>query len=246
MSTTFTFTGYKSELTELYFPPFELDPTKVYVIGLIDFQTFNSIPNIEENKNRFYIGDHTVTIPVGQYEITDLEEFIMKTVHIKQNPNHSDFEYESSDNENESETRPKKDYFSLLGNPNTLKCTIESSLPVDFRPKDSIRELLGFEAELLEADYPHESTNLVNISKINVFQIDCSIVTGRKLAHTLHEFSPQVSPGYKIVEVPSSIIYLPINTHTIDNITIRIVNQDGQLVNFRGELITLRVHLKSL
>lgn len=247
MSLTVTFSGHQSELISEFFPPILLDPTKNYVVGLIDFCAYNSIPNIEEGKNRFYVGDKNIYIPPGQYEISDLNNLIKSALQIS---NSYGLEQYLEDDEIEDEQPKEKKYFSLIGNPNTLKCNIESSMSVDFRPNNSVRELLGFESVLLDANEFHESTDLVKISQINVLQIECSIVTGSykngKLVHTLHEFSPQVPAGYKIVEVPSTIIYLPVNTHTIDNITVRIVNQNGQLVDLRGELITLRIHVKSL
>jgi len=62
-------------------------------------------------------------------------------------------------------------------------------------------------------------------------------------AHTLHQFALVVSPEYKITEVPQNVIYLPLNTKEIHSITLKTCNQDGNLINFRGERITIRLHL---
>ena len=75
--------------------------------------------------------------------------------------------------------------------------------------------------------------------------IDCSYVNGKK-GYTIHEFFPVVPAGYKIVEILSEMIYLPIRSHMIDNIQIRIIDQDGDLIDFWGEDITVSLHLKSL
>nr|CAI5866039.1 unnamed protein product [Callosobruchus analis] len=50
------------------------DPEKSYALGLIDFVTFNTIPNVDETNNKFFINntDHIV-IPVGSYEIVDIQ-----------------------------------------------------------------------------------------------------------------------------------------------------------------------------
>ena len=61
-------------------------------------------------------------------------------------------------------------------------------------------------------------------------------------AHTLHEFSSNVSPGYKLDEIPENIIYLPVNVQELSTIKIWIVDQDDRLINSRGEEITLRIH----
>jgi len=88
----------------------------------------------------------------------------------------------------------------------------------------------------------------LTITQNNIVRIDCNIVCGSylnsSLAHTLHEFSINVEPGYKIDEIPQNVIYLPVTGKEISTVTIRIVNQDNKLLNFRGENITLRLHLK--
>ena len=64
--------------------------------------------------------------------------------------------------------------------------------------------------------------------------------------HILHSFYPTVEPGFKIVETHSNVIYVPVNVKRVDNITLSVVDQDGDIVNFRGEVITVRIHLKRL
>lgn len=67
-----------------------------------------------------------------------------------------------------------------------------------------------------------------------------------KLHHIIYQFFPNVPPGYKIVEAPSNIVYLPINVKTISNVTVKIQDQDDKLLNFQGETITIRLHLKKI
>ena len=121
---------------------------------------------------------------------------------------------------------------------------------INFKPKDSISRLLGFTHRVLEANKVHESDSPVSIIKVNSLRVECSITTGAYInnqkVHTIHEFFPKVPPGYKIVEVPSHVIYLPVIVKTIDQIQLRIVDPDGNLVNFRVEVITVRIHIKSL
>jgi hypothetical protein len=48
-----------------------------------------------------------------------------------------------------------------------------------------------------------------------------------------------------LVESPEHVIYLPISVNTIRNITLKIRVQDGELINFRNETVTVGRHLKT-
>lgn len=69
-SLTLSLTGDSSELSANYFPHIELDRNAEYVCGLTDFQTFNSIPNINLSNNRLYFwSNDNVTLKTGLYRI---------------------------------------------------------------------------------------------------------------------------------------------------------------------------------
>ena len=222
-SFTLSLSGTSSVLEAQFFPPIELSSKKNYVLGLVELWTFNSIPNIDEHNNKFYIGEEVITLPTGSYEIEDIEKFLWKTL--------------------------KDISISLKPNNNTLRSIIKSSHPIDFTHRDSIGQLLGFTHRILSPNTTHSSDLPVTILKINALRIECNITTGAYIngqrVHTIHEFFPAVPPGYKIIEVPSNVIYLPITVKSIDHIQLRIVDQNGKLINFRGEIISIRLHIKS-
>lgn len=217
---TLSLSGNSSVLEASYFPRIELSPTRNYSLGLASFLTFNTIPNITANNNKIYFAsDQWIEIPEGSYEIDALAEFL-KTYSIQ-----------------------------LWGNTNTLHSHIKSAQSIDFRYSDSVAKLLGFTPRILEPNVEHISDLPINIIKVNSIRIECNITSGafinNKKVHTIHEFFPTVPPGYKIIEVPTNIIYLPVSVRTIDHLQIKIVDQDGDLVDFRGEIITVRLHIKS-
>lgn len=224
-SFTLTLSGTSSILEARYFPAIELHSNS-YVLGLVEFLTFYSVPNIDENNNKLHVGNQTIVIPTGSYEIEDIEKYLSEKL------------------------EEKNIYFKLNPNNNTLRVEIKCAEQINFKPKDSIGRLLGFDRRVLKAGVKHLSDKPVSIIKVNSLRIECNITTGayinNKKSHSIHEFFPRVPPGYKVIEVPSQVIYLPVNVKSIDYIQLRIVDQDGEIVNFRGETITIRLHIKQL
>lgn len=55
-----------------------------------------------------------------------------------------------------------------------------------------------------------------------------------------------VTSGYRIIEKVSNVIYLRINTNYIEEIILKIKDQDENLINFQNETITISIILKKL
>lgn len=261
-SITLTLSGNLSHLHTEYFPPIDLSDGN-YVCGLIDLQTFNSVPNIDESNNLFYYGSERVSskknelsgastaensqntdnfkiinnrkllpltyikIPTGSYEISDLEKYIKKELELNQVE------------------------FALSANKNTLQCSMWCSQPINFKKPNTIGPLLGFKVRrnFIE-NRVHTCRHPANIMKVNVIRVECNIIKGAFLnnrpAHTIHEFPLNVPPGYKIIETPQNVIYFPVTVKSIHELDLTLVDQDNNQINFRGETITVRLHLKKV
>ena len=107
--------------------------------------------------------------------------------------------------------------------------------------------MLGFNnAEYSEGF--HESENPVNILNINSILVNIDIISGSyvngKTKSTIYSFFQKVSPGFKIIESPVNLVYLPVTLDTIDNINVSITDQDNQLLNLRNEKLTIRFHIR--
>jgi len=220
MSITLTLTGNTSVLVAGYFPPIELDQN--YQCALISLDTYNSIPNVDVGNNLFYIGKHTIKIPVCSYEISDINDLLTRKY--------------TKLTKNEPDGSPK---FYLVPNYNTLQSEIFSATDkIYFNKEKSIGSLLGFTSNTFSPNILHTSDKAIDITKISSICIQCNIINGTYInsetADTLHQLALVVSPGYKITEVPQNVIYLPVNTKEIHSITLKICDQDGNLVNFRG------------
>ena len=199
-----------------------------YECALTDFHSYNSIPNVDDFNNIFHIGEHVIKIPIGSYELNDIVDYIKHT-------------YKQYCPENK---------IDIEANNNTMQVRVKSSKdPIYFNKDNTIGKLFGFNKKILAPNQDHYSDLPVNIFIVNILRVECSIVvntyTNNSQAHTLHEFAINVPPGYKIVEIPRNLIYLPVNCREISSLTLRIVDQNGDLINFRGEEITTRIHLRS-
>ena len=232
MSYTFTFSDRSSMLSAEFFPPIELDVYSSYEIGMLSFQTYNTIPNVDESNNKFHFDDNKIlTIPNGTYEIKDIADYIREHV--------------------TTYNTPEKIYHVMVDtNNNTMRTTIKATVPVDFSQPNSIGSLLGFGKRVLEPQMKHLSDNVADVFRVNTLRIECNIASGSYLngrpAHTVYEFFPNTPAGYKIVEAPSPVIYVPITVNSVDRITLKVVDQLDRIVNFRGEEITIRLHLRKI
>jgi len=95
-----------------------------------------------------------------------------------------------------------------------------------------------------------ESEGVVNIVSINSILVNVDIITGsyvnERMQPVIYSFFPKVSPGYKIVEKPPHLknLPLPVTLDTIANLRTYITDQDGNLLNLRGEVVTIRLDIR--
>ena len=80
---------------------------------------------------------------------------------------------------------------------------------------------------------------------VNVDIISGSYVNG-SVKNTIYSFFPNVSPGYKIIETPVNLVYLPITLDTIHSLGVSLTDQNGKLLNLRGENLTIRFHIREV
>lgn len=225
MSIILTLYSNSSLIEQSYFPPISLDDWESWSVALVHFSTYNSIPNIDSTNNQLRLGSHVIKIPEGAYEIEELNDFLK--AELKQ--------------------LDSNQTVSIRGNSSTLRTEIRSSLPIH---ESSLWSLLGFGKTMgpLEANIVHESDSTVEISKVHDVRVDCNIARGSYInsmqSNAIFGFDLSVPPGYKISLNPQSVIYHPVSVQAIDNLMVKIVDQNGHLVNFRGEHITIRLHLK--
>jgi len=229
--------------------PIKLDRTRKNEMVLVDLETYYSFPNLSDENNVFRYspgfsevgkgdeGDSTrqrewveVQISEGSYDLIDIAETIK--IAMKRN-GHND------------------ESIKITANTNTLKSVseIQGDFQVDFRARNSISSLLGFQNQVYEEGI-HESQNVVNILSINSILVNVDVIGGSyvngRMQNTIYSFFPNVSPGYKIVENQRNLVYLPIILNKISKMETVVTDQNGKQLNLRGENLTIRYHLREI
>lgn len=289
-SLTLVLSGNSSSLKADYFPPIELDTDSNYECCLIDFHTYNTIPNINETNNKLYVEyeESVEALDPAQYEtfelwraklenmkatgvnLTDESKQKLDFIHdldekfyLKPNGDMAIRTVEKTVYEVPVGSYEMDDLIDYLAHKmppihitydkNTKKTSIiieADNTFIDFTKHDSLRNVFGFHKMRLEPHKEYIGEYAINITSINAIRVECNIVSGSffngKSTHTIHEFYPAVDPGYKIIEAPKNLIYLPVVGRTIQTLHFDIVDQNGNLIDFRGETITCRIHIKKV
>ena len=229
----------KTNFNTRFNPKLELDEEKVYEIALVNLETYYSFPNIDETNNQFvYSPDNgnswvKIKIPEGSYELDDINNAIQHEMEKRGHYDEINEDY----------------YINISPNTNTLKSILilEKGYQVDFDHQNSLAKVLGFTGTKYMEGF-HESENVVDILRINSILVNVDIISGNYVngttKSTLYSFFPDVSPGYKIIESPVNLVYLPITLNTIDSLSVMITDQDNNLLNLRDEKLTIRFHIR--
>jgi len=222
-------------------PLIELDKDKHYEMAVVNLETYHSFPNIDSTNNNFrYSPDNgqtwlNINIPEGSYEIVDLNETIQR---LMKEDGHFD-------------TAENAYHITIQANNNTLKSVLDinTNYKVDFTTANSIRSVLGFESRIYSEGY-NESENIVNIVSVNSLRVTDDIIgssySNGSTENIIYSFFPNVGPGYKIIEVPVNLVYLPLTLSTISTMETKLTDQNGTLINLRGEELSIRFQIREI
>jgi len=194
-----------TDWTTTFSPPLYLNPQRKYELALVNLETYNSIPNITEANNKFvYSPDAGATwkliaLPHGSYEVAQINTEIQRQLAAN----------------GDWDPVANRHFIEVGANKSTLRAFIDifhEEYEVNMR-LSSLRALLGFDEGVLGKGY-NEGENPVDINQVDSILVNCDIVSGsfRSGAQqpVIYSFFPNVSPGYKIVETPRNLVFLPV------------------------------------
>jgi len=138
MSLIFTLIGKSNVRLTTYFPAIDL--SNDYKLGLMNFETYNTISNASNNKFYFDENDVEITIPKGSYKLQAINDFLKHACGNIRNTVHDDKTLGIIDDDHVNEN------FSIVlrANNNTMKNKIKYVYRLNFSKPDNIGSLLGF------------------------------------------------------------------------------------------------------
>lgn len=246
--TDLEFTSKHSEIDIRLVDPIDINNENGAYICFKSLFMYYSIPNISSKNNNFkysFINNldsgqnwRDIFLEPGSYEIENIETNLQHQIK-------SYLFYDSNDLDADF-LIPK---ITIKADHATGRSVIEvpANCQIDFTTNNSIGKLLGFNKKILKQGI-HVSDNLIDIMSINSLNVTCDIAQGSivngNLSNRLHTFFPNESPGEKINEKARNLIWYPVNCKKIDRIVVRLVDQNGDLIDNRGDEITIILSLR--
>ena len=250
-STIIQINSTKSFFTTNFPIPLELNESFNYKVALQWFSVYNTIFNVTNKNNQFMFDNKIYKIKPGSYEIKDILSEMNALI------------------------KPDKIDFSIKINYGKLQIN-SSTKTLSFNIEYSLAEILGFEknqdlTSVATGNVPQATGNLqktlilgsnkIDVSNINSINILCDLVQNSYIANEtrgsenslalqknlLYTFPyGTVLMGFRIVQSPNPIIYLPMTRKNISSISFQITDQDGNLLDFNNEKISLALHIEQV
>ena len=214
--------------------PIKLNPNRHYRAGLRYFTVYNNLVNINETNNVFrYSIDNgtswkTISLLTGAYEIVQIDEEIKRQMKLNK-------DYDLTNESYYIDIIPKAEINRIV-----LHIT-NDTFKLDRNVNNTITSFFGFtnNETALSKGY-HIAENQAMISKVFTIDFECNIIQGgivngieKQIIYDIPSFTVPINS--KIIEQPQIINYFPLNTTLLNEITIRILDQDGNLIYIPGE-----------
>ena len=227
------------KFTVKFTPELFLEENERHFIALDHLSMTASWHNIrpEYDNNKLVISKdggntwETITFPTRIYDYVDINEFIHKAIGITGNNNNYGI--------------------SVLFNLSTYKVFIQlaTGYQIDFTQSGNFNVLLGFDKKIVSSsEYGSNFPNITN--SVDNLYLKCSLVSDAivsgKRSNVLFSFSTSTKIRSMPFEIhPNQYLWHKINTKTISEVTVWLVDDEGRDVDLNDIDISLTVVVKT-
>lgn len=223
-----------SDFTIHYEKPLQF-PDGGWECSLISAQVPNTFYNIGYEKNNYKLyyndgdADHVIDIPDGAWDIQGINDYIQEQV--------------------------GNDSIALVPDAYRMRVRLDlkNGYSLDFTDDASPRHILGFESEVYTGDGSHYAPNPPDITNGNdSFYILCDLVDdsyarlGATRQNVLYGFSFSVASGSAQSILPNEHVGLPIAVSYVNSINIKIVNENGLVVDLNDEKVIVNLKISQV
>ena len=217
---------------------------KQFKIAVTFLTGYDGIFNVTKANNKFYFtkslsdedGFIQITISPGAYQLENLNNEIKRIIIDEEHYTEANYPFTIKPN------------FSTLGS--IIEISTQGPV-ITFVQDDSMRNLLGFNKTTIFEEY-NLSPNPVDILSFDNIFLECNIARGMIFRGTrsgiIQNFTMDFDPGYKYIEKFRGGVqwYMMESKHIISSICFKLKNENGNLVSFNGQSITLRLSIKEI
>lgn len=246
-----TITGKGSNISLSLGTPIKFEPEKNYEVCLLSLNMFNDIPNVTPKNNKFKYSNNinnrdiiwkTIEFPIGPYQFDEINNTIIEEM-IKSD------DYDKDKDEfyiNILVSKPEQKSIVSINNAN---------YGVLFDEDNSIGSILGFKTDTIlrgaNSEISYKSPNIISITATNIVLVQINFISGGynnvKRTPAIYAFDPNiVDPGYKIMIEPRHLEYYLINPSSIDDINIRLTDEDENLLDISNTEVTIRLEIREI
>jgi len=155
-----TYANREEQRSRYNFPAIDLSDDD-YELGLMNFETYNTISNVNASNNKFYFDENDVeiTTPEGSYELYAINDFLKHAIPRKRSQ-HAVYDKERGIVDDDvNEDFP----IALHANNNTMKSEIKCVYRINFSKHNNIGSLLGFFSDCILQPFTLSVTQFTSV-----------------------------------------------------------------------------------
>jgi hypothetical protein len=203
----FHFCGRKNVFIQDIYPP--MDCHRGAKICVLSFSTFYSVKNITDENNCVKIGDKIVELTPGNYNLTQVCEFL-----------------------SEHEQGKIVNCVPLYA---LNKVRIDTKEILDFDIERSLCNLLGFDRKKYSPNQSHVGEHDPQLNHVQTLSINCLNAEGSFQngiqSSEIHSAHVLVPPTFRIISEPKNLIYYKIKDTHLTRLIFEVRDETGQLIS---------------